>query len=544
MTWHKLRANRAAFLSLCFLAMAYVVTLFAGFFSPYSPTADEFRDHFFHPPTQLHFTDASFHFHLVPFVERTYLIDSQRLLYQAGPPLYLLYRKPEANLNPYLPDSIESSAPAVAVFNEKGERLGIATILQETDVNSGTFKAIIPLNPTAVARAKNLIVRTENGDALEVMKPPQAESQLTLIDEEGHPLKMYNSRSETTPVRFFVPSWRYKIAGLFTCNIHLFGVDPPGRIFLLGTDQSGRDTFSRLLFGAQISLSIGLVGVLFTTILGLLFGGIAGYYGGKLDQFVMRFAEILMSIPALYLILTLRNLIPDRLQDSYDRIQQLTAQTFSWQNNGVWYILVLAVCVLLLAYYCYRNEWRRPIIALSITLLAFVAFGRVLVSLGLRVFSMVFPGSTQLTSGWTYFLMILILSTVGWAAMARVIRGMVLSLRESEYVLAARVSGASDYRILTRHILPNTFGYVIVRATLLIPAYILGEVALSFLGVGVQEPVPSWGNMLAACQNLRVLQQFTWLLAPGFVLFLVVLAYNFLGDGLRDALDPRQRSSI
>ena len=126
--------------------------------------------------------------------------------------------------------------------------------------------------------------------------------------------------------------------------------------------------------------------------------------------------------------------------------------------------------------------------------------------------------------------------------MARVIRGMVLSLREEEYVLAARATGAGDARVLLGHILPNTFGYVIVRATLLIPAYILGEVALSFLGVGVQEPVPSWGNMLSSAQSLRVLQDFTWILAPGFFLFVVVLAFNFLGDGLRDAFlirDPK-----
>ncbi|MCI0614685.1 ABC transporter permease, partial [bacterium] len=130
-------------------------------------------------------------------------------------------------------------------------------------------------------------------------------------------------------------------------------------------------------------------------------------------------------------------------------------------------------------------------------------------------------------------------STVGWASMSRVIRGMVLSLREEEYVLAARATGAGDARVLLGHILPNTLGYVIVRATLLVPAYILGEVALSFLGVGVQEPVPSWGNMLSAAQSLRVLQEFTWILAPGFFLFVAVLAFNFLGDGLRDALDPR-----
>lgn len=263
---------------------------------------------------------------------------------------------------------------------------------------------------------------------------------------------------EKLPVRFLITGSEYVILGLFHSDLHLFGVDSPGHIFLFGTDQLGRDTFSRVLHGAQISLSIGLVGVLITTILGMLIGGIAGFYGGTMDSILMRFAEILMSIPALYLILTLRNILPDRMG-----------------------------------------------------------------------------------AAWTYLLMVAILSFVGWATMSRVIRGMVLSIREKEFVLAARALGSSDARILIHHILPNTLGYVIVRATLLVPAYILAEVALSFLGAGVREPVPSWGNMLAVAQNLRVLEQFTWILAPGVFLFFTVLAFNFLGDGLRDALDPKLR---
>jgi peptide/nickel transport system permease protein len=523
-----------------FLALAYFITLFAGFFAPYSPTADEFRDHFFHPPTQLRFVDAGGHFHLRPFVERTYLIDSEHLTYASGSPLFLLYRKPAANLNPYLPDSIESSEPILSLFNEKNELLGSANALKETDVNSGEFQAIIAVDAALTERSQKLFGRIENG-ALIDLNTVTMRSEIQLVDEAGRPLKTYSRRNETAPVRFFVHSWPYKIAGLIPARLHLFGVNRPAYLFLLGSDQSGRDIFSRLLFGAQISLSIGLVGVLFTTTFGLLIGGIAGYYGGNVDHLVMRFAEVLMSIPALYLILTLRNVIPDHVQDSYDRIAQLSAQTFAWQNGHGSFLAVICLLLLLLSYYCHRNQWRRANIVLSIIILTLVVAGPVFVSAALRLLSIVLPGNTRLTSGWTYFLMIVILSIVGWAAMARVIRGMVLSLRESEYVLAARASGASDFRTLSRHILPNTFGYVIVRATLLIPAYILGEVALSFLGVGVQEPIPSWGNMLASCQNLRVLQQFSWSLAPGFALFLTVLAYNFLGDGLRDALDPRQR---
>ena len=147
----------------------------------------------------------------------------------------------------------------------------------------------------------------------------------------------------------------------------------------------------------------------------------------------------------------------------------------------------------------------------------------------------VFP--TNLAAQATYPLTIVVLSLTGWAGMARMIRGMVLSLREQEFVIAARALGANANRILFRHILPNTFGYVIVRATLLIPAYILAEVTLSYLGLGIQEPAASWGNMLSAAQELRVLEQFTWVLAPGIFLFWTVLAFNFVGDGLRD-LEP------
>jgi len=226
---------------------------------------------------------------------------------------------------------------------------------------------------------------------------------------------------------------------------------------LMGTDQAGRDIFSRVLHGAQISLTVGLIGVLISTLVGWWVGGIAGYFGGKTDTLFMRSAEVLMSIPALYLVLSVRNIFP-----------------------------------------------------------------------------------MDLSTKATYLLMIVVLSLTGWATMARVIRGMVLSLREEEYVLSAKALGATSSRILVRHILPNTAGYVIVRATLLIPVYILAEVTLSYLGIGIQEPAASWGNMLSAAQELRVLEQFSWVLAPGLFLFLTVLGFNFLGDGLRQSLSVRE----
>lgn len=259
------------------------------------------------------------------------------------------------------------------------------------------------------------------------------------------------------PIRFFVKGDRYKLAGLIPSDIHLMGVEGEGRIFLLGTDQFGRDVFSRLLYGAQISLSIGLVGILLSFVLGMLVGGVSGYFGGIWDTVIMRSSELVMSVPALYLILSLRAAFP-----------------------------------------------------------------------------------ADIPSDRMYLLMVVILSFISWAAMARIIRGMVLSIKENDYVTAARALGFGHLRIIVRHILPNTLSFVIIAATISIPGYILGEVALSFLGVGIAEPAASWGNMIKQAQSIRVLVSFPWILAPGYAIFLTVLAFNFLGDGLRDALDPRK----
>ncbi len=265
-------------------------------------------------------------------------------------------------------------------------------------------------------------------------------------------------RSKAYPVHFFVKGEEYELFGLITTRIHLFGVEAPGRIYLLGADQYGRDVFSRLLMGARISLSIGLIGCLITFPLGLIVGGLSGYYGGIYDTVIMRSTEVLMSIPGLYLILSLRSSFPDKMS------------------------------------------------------------------------------STQV-----YLMIVVILGFIGWAGFSRVIRGMVLSEREKPYVVAAKALGQSDWLIIVRHILPSTLSYCIVAATLSIPGYILGEAVLSFIGVGIQDPDTSWGLMLAQAQSHRVLTSFWWILSPGFVIFAVVLAFNFLGDGLRDALDPKMK---
>lgn len=540
----RLRRNKIALAGFVVLTILYLLAIFAGLFSPYSPTADEFRDSFYHPPTSLHFRDENGSFHFRPYVLGSNLTDRNKITYSPGTPIYIQYLA-DANVKPYLPEVMHSTTPILTVINADGEIIAVVNSMVETDRNSGVFQATISPDPSKVLRTRTITIRSSKGETETfpvVSKEPnviQPAGSIRITNKSGESLNAYFPQVERYPVQFFVRGWKYNLFWIFQSDLHFFGVDAPGKIFLFGTDQAGRDIFSRVLYGARISLSIGLVGVLLTTILGMMYGGIAGYYGGSLDHWMMRFAEVLLSIPALYLILALRNIIPNRMQDLYDRIRLFGTQTFAWQQKPVAFWGLLVLLLLLLSYYNYRSNWKRSRILWSVVLLAIVFLGPVLLDVCLAVAGWIVPGSTYMTSEWTYFLIIVILSAVGWAGMSRVIRGMVLSLREQEYVLAAKAVGATDFRLLTRHILPNTMGYVIVRATLLIPAYILGEVALSFLGVGVQEPAASWGNMLSASQSLRVLQQFTWSLTPGFFLFLTVLAYNFLGDGLRDALDPK-----
>jgi len=240
-------------------------------------------------------------------------------------------------------------------------------------------------------------------------------------------------------------------------NLHLFGTTGAAKFNLLGTDEQGRDQFSRLLHGGRISLSIGLVGIAITFPLGMLVGGISGYFGGWIDSFLMRLVEVLMTIPSLYLLVALAAVLP--------------------------------------------------------------------------------PG---LTSTERFVLIVLITSFIRWAGLARVIRGQVLSIKEREFVQAARAMGGKPFYIVLRHVLPQTATYIIISATLAVPGFIVAESVLSLIGLGIQQPDPSWGNMLSLATNASILVLQPWLVwPPALLIILTVLAFNLLGDGLRDALDPR-----
>ena len=267
------------------------------------------------------------------------------------------------------------------------------------------------------------------------------------------------SPGNTAPIRFFAKGYPYKFLGLIPAERHLIQVDEENRIYLLGSDSTGRDTFSRLLYGSRISLSIGLIGISITMIMGFIVGGLSGYYGGKLDFCAMRFVEFLMAIPGLYLLLALRS----ALAPYFDSAQM-------------------------------------------------------------------------------FFVIVIILAIIGWAGTARIIRGMSLSIRNRPFVHAAESMGQSSLKILFKHILPNLTSYLLVAATLSIPGYILGEAALSFLGLGIQEPSSSWGLMLSQAQNMKVFMlNFWWLLTPGLAIFITVIAFNVLGDTLRDIVDPKMK---
>jgi peptide/nickel transport system permease protein len=290
------------------------------------------------------------------------------------------------------------------------------------------------------------------------------------VDLETGKRELIEDFSQPSPIRLLVKGDSYQFLRItlpvpeeitifpgISGDRHLFGTVGPARWNIVGTDEQARDQLSRLIHGGRISLSIGLVGIAISFPLGMLVGGISGYFGGAVDAILMRLVEVLMTIPTIYLLVALAAVLP-----------------------------------------------------------------------------------VGLSSSQRFLLIILITSFVSWASLARVIRGQVLSIKEREFVQAARAMGAQPLYIIVRHVLPQTATYVIITATLAIPSFIIAEAVLSLIGLGIQQPDPSWGNMLSLATNASVLVLQPWLVwSPAVLIVLTVLSFNLLGDGLRDALDPR-----
>lgn len=253
------------------------------------------------------------------------------------------------------------------------------------------------------------------------------------------------------PLRFFTRGAPYRIGGEFTSSVHLFGVDEPGRIFLLGSDAYGRDQLSRFLYGGQISLLAGLIAALLSVSLGMIVGGLAGFYGGWIDNVLMRGGELFLALPWLYLLFAVRAALP-----------------------------------------------------------------------------------LHITETQVFLLLVAVMGLIGWARPARLIRGVVLSARERIFVIAARGFGASNLYLLRRHVLPQTFGVVLTQIALLIPQYVLAEVTLTFLGIGVGEPMPSWGSLLSSLQQYSVLTSYWWMFWPALLLIPLFLTYYSAADALQE----------
>lgn len=297
---------------------------------------------------------------------------------------------------------------------------------------------------------QKLHFRTEDGQ----LSSPFIYGTSTAFDRESMQIVLTEDTSLVYPLKLFARGDPYKMWGLFKSDLHFFTVEG-AFLHLFGTDSLGRDVFSRVLYGTRTSLSIGLIGVFISFIIGLSVGGISGYFGGFVDDFFQRLIEFIRSIPTLPLWMSLAAVLP--------------------------------------------KEWS----ALQV-----------------------------------YFAVTIILGFITWTMLARRVRGKLISMREEDFVLAARLAGAHDLRIITRHMLPAFISYIIVDLTVSFPAMILGETTLSFIGLGLREPVVSWGVLLQQAQNIKAIEQHPWLFLPALFVVISVLAFSLMGDGMRDAADP------
>lgn len=306
----------------------------------------------------------------------------------------------------------------------------------------------------AYAPPSKLFIIDQNGK----LSWPYTYNYIRKFDNQNFKVTYKADRTKKYYVKYFSKGEKYKLFGIIPFDRHFYGVEKGGNIYLLGTDINGRDNFSRLLYGGRISLTIGFLALFVSFPIGMLYGGISGYFGGKIDFFMMRFAEAIMSIPSFYLLIILASILPANMSS----IQRFT-------------------------------------------------------------------------------LIVVILAMIGWAGFSRVVRGMVLSIKKQEFIQASESLGASKFRVIVKHILPQTISYVIVAMTLSVPSYILAESGLSFLGLGIQQPDASWGNMLKEAQEFVNIISRPWLLTPGFLIFISVLSFNLIGDTIRDVLDPKSK---
>lgn len=424
--WQKLQRNSLARFGATVLIVFYIAVIFADFVAPYNPLAQQPSGSLL-PPTQVYWKNPETNQFLGPHVYPTTLgatdIETgERELtvdYSSPTPLRLFVKGDEYNL-------FELTIPLIKRFSFDGE-----IELSEWKLFNGIPSNRHLFGPVGDNAAEPLEIEETEGEGESIFRSGETaeESDTAAEDSIAEPVE---EPAAAVPVYFN----------------------------LLGTDNAARDVFSRLVFGGRISLSIGLIGIMISFPLGLLVGGISGYFGGVVDSVLMRIVEVIMTIPSIYLLVALGVILPPEL-DSSQR----------------------------------------------------------------------------------FLLIILIISFIGWAGLARVIRGEVLSLKERTFVQASQSMGGRSLHIITRHVLPQTATYVITSATLAIPGYIISEAVLSLIGLGIQEPDPSWGNMLSAGTNASVLVLNPWLVWPPAALIVItVLSFNLLGDGLRDVLDPRSLS--